>query len=126
MVANSPEQIQTLFGNAARARDIDAMIELYEIEPLLVDFDGQERHSSDALYDMLNDTFSRLREFTSQRHRLLVKGDLALISSQWHAQLTTAGGSQPISGTSVEVARRQPNGAWLLVIDDPRFLPGIA
>ncbi len=42
-------------------------------------------------------------------------GDLALLGSEW----TLTAGDQTMSAVSTEVARRQPDGGWLYVLDRP-------
>jgi ketosteroid isomerase-like protein len=45
-------------------------------------------------------------------------GDLALMSNEWHFTSDDV----ELSGITAEVARRQPNGTWLYVIDNPYAL----
>lgn len=55
-------------------------------------------------------------------------GDVALLSNRWHMTLGPSDGERAgLEGTSTEVARRQPDGSWRYVIDDPAsttVLPG--
>jgi ketosteroid isomerase-like protein len=47
--------------------------------------------------------------------------DLALKSTKWSAiGVDTDGQPLTMSGNTVEVVRRQPDGTWLFVIDNPR------
>ena len=47
-------------------------------------------------------------------------GDVALMSNRWRMTLGVEGGEQAgVDGVSTEVARRQPDGGWLYVIDNP-------
>ena len=46
-------------------------------------------------------------------------GDLALLSNTWTAT-TPDGGA--FGGRTTEVVRRQPDGRWLVVIDDPNWI----
>lgn len=50
----------------------------------------------------------------------LNRGDLALVYGDWHLEATTPEG-QPVTlaGRSVEVHRRQPDGTWRMIIDEP-------
>ncbi len=43
------------------------------------------------------------------------QGDLALLRNDY----TVDFGGQPVSGSTTEVVRRQPDGTWLYVIDNP-------
>ena len=42
-------------------------------------------------------------------------GDLAILSNEW----TYTAGELAMGATTAEVARRQPDGSWLYVIDHP-------
>jgi ketosteroid isomerase-like protein len=42
-------------------------------------------------------------------------GDLAILSNEW----TLTAGGESMSAITAEVARRQPDGGWLYVIDNP-------
>jgi ketosteroid isomerase-like protein len=58
-----------------------------------------------------------------RRRAVVTSGDIALLASDWRITTTTDDGEQVVSsGTSVEVARRQGNGTWRYVIDEPTFL----
>ncbi len=47
-------------------------------------------------------------------------GDLALLRGRWTLTGTGPDGKPvAMSGDNVEIARKQPNGTWLFVIDHP-------
>lgn len=47
-------------------------------------------------------------------------GDVALVTAHWQLAMSGPDGKPAqMSGQSVEVARRQANGDWLFVIDEP-------
>ena len=43
-------------------------------------------------------------------------GDLALTHSKWRLEVP---GSDAMEGTTAEVVRRQPDGSWKYIIDNP-------
>ena len=45
----------------------------------------------------------------------VVHGEIALLSNRWTMRI----GDDEMSATSAEVARRQPDGTWRYVIDNP-------
>jgi ketosteroid isomerase-like protein len=50
----------------------------------------------------------------------IVAGDVALSVSEWYLSTTNPDGSTSIdSGRSYDVNRRQVDGTWLIVIDNP-------
>jgi ketosteroid isomerase-like protein len=51
---------------------------------------------------------------------MYVHGDLALMRGKWTLTSRAADGSEStMSGSSVEVARKGPDGLWRYVIDHP-------
>jgi len=52
--------------------------------------------------------------------KLAEAGDIALTTSKWVLEGTGPDGKpMKMEGQSAEVARRQPDGTWLFVIDNP-------
>ncbi len=58
--------------------------------------------------------------FTFDGHEVIVAGDVALHLTPWKMTGLAPDGS-PLSGSglSIAVLRRQADGRWLMVIDDP-------
>jgi ketosteroid isomerase-like protein len=57
---------------------------------------------------------------TAQTHQTIQTGEVALYCSDWMLAGTAADGSPvEISGKSSDVLRRQPDGRWLIAIDNP-------
>jgi ketosteroid isomerase-like protein len=57
---------------------------------------------------------------TSKVQHVLEAGDVALYLGRWQLRGTDpAGGPVMLSGESTDVLRRQPDGRWLIAIDDP-------
>ena len=48
------------------------------------------------------------------------QGDIALLSNVWKFELD---GSEAATAITAEVARRQPDGSWRYVIDNPYAAP---
>jgi ketosteroid isomerase-like protein len=52
--------------------------------------------------------------------QILAGPDVALVSDNWHTTGTNPDASPiSMSGGSSEILRRQPDGTWLYVVDDP-------
>ena len=69
---------------------------------------------------MLTGLVSIVDHIEGETRRVTVRDDLALLSGGWRATGTGPDG-QPaaLTGTNTEIARRQPDGSWRFVIDDP-------
>lgn len=69
---------------------------------------------------MLGPLHLRPRRGESGPTTVIEAGDLALVLARWAMEVTGPDG-QPIrkSGTATDVMRRQPDGTWRYVIDNP-------
>ena len=121
MPARSPEECDRLFGEHVSAGDLDKVVALYEESASFVQHDGHVAHGHPAIRQAL----SRLVAMRPKLRLDVVKvvigaGDLAIVYNDWDMSATGPDGS-PIerAGKAIEVMRRQPDGSWRVVIDDP-------
>ena len=123
MPANEPGDLHRLFVDAVNAHDLDAVMALFEPESVGLDLDGNTLRGGVAMREFLSGFLSVTRSLEGQTRKVILAGDIALISSNWRAVIVTPGGSSVTSeGTTAEVARRQADGTWRFLIDDPQFL----
>ena len=123
MPAHKPEELDVLFVQAFNAGDIEAMLKLYEPSASLTPQPGQVVSGSKALREALSGFVARKPRMTLQARTLAEAGDIALTTSKWVLEGTGPDGKpMKAEGQSAEVARRQPDGTWLIVIDNPHGL----
>ena len=120
MGAGKPEEIHKLFSAAFNVGNLESLMALYEPEARLVPQPGQVSTGHDAIRHALLQ-FLELKGTIQIVTKYVIRGDgLALLSGQWHLKGTSEDGKViEMNGKSAEVARRQPTGEWLLVIDHP-------
>jgi len=122
MPAQQPEQLHRLFADGVNAKNIDALMTLYEPSPVAVDLEGRVLVGTDAVRELLSGLIAATTHFEVETRKVIVASDIALLSNTWHATVTSPDGqTMDISGMTAEAARRQSDGTLLLVIDDPRF-----
>jgi enoyl-CoA hydratase len=120
MCVNDPEALGRLFAERVNAGDLSGLLALYEDGATLVGPDGGTASGSDAIRERLEALLAMTPEITLTSCRAVMAGDLALMSGRWRMSLGGEGdGSTGFDGTSTEVARRQADGGWLYVIDNP-------
>jgi ketosteroid isomerase-like protein len=109
MPARTPEELDVLFANAINAGDIEAVIKLYEPGACLMPEPGE-----------VGGFLAMKPRIKLDVKKLAETADLALTTSKWVLEGIGANG-EPVrlEGQSAEVARRQPDGTWLFVIDNP-------
>jgi enoyl-CoA hydratase/carnithine racemase/ketosteroid isomerase-like protein len=128
--ASRPEQLHHLFSERANAADIEGMVALYEEGATLIVPDGVPAVGVQAIRERLTQLLAFAPRFHPSTAGAAVRmGELALMSNSWRATLGGAGdaGEGPggarrapeLHGTATEIARRQPDGSWLYVLDDP-------
>ena len=120
MPATEPEHIHGLFEQAFNAGDIDALVALYEPDAALVPQPGTIAEGPAAIRESLRWFLDRGGQISLETKLVLRVGELAYLANRW----SLTGGTMPdgspaeLAATTAEVARRQPNGSWLYVIDN--------
>jgi uncharacterized protein (TIGR02246 family) len=123
MPARKPEELDVLFVQAFNAGDIEAMMKLYEPAASLTPQPGQVVSGTKALREALGGFLAMKPRMTLEARTLAESGGIALTTSKWVLEGTGPDGKpMKAEGQSAEVARRQPDGTWLFVIDNPHGL----
>jgi uncharacterized protein (TIGR02246 family) len=120
MPAMEPEQMHGLFEEAFNAGDLEALMALYEPDAALVPQPGALAEGTAAIRESLQWFLDRRGRITLDTKLVLRVGDLAYLANRW----SLSGGTMPdgspaeLGAATAEVARRQPDGSWLYVIDN--------
>jgi ketosteroid isomerase-like protein len=110
--AARPEDLSRLFVERANAGDVEGLVALYEPDAVVAFPPGEETVGSQAIRQAYQRLLADRPRFTAgDQQPVLRHGDLALTSTR------LVGG-----GATVEVARRQPDGTWRWVIDQPNVV----
>jgi len=120
MAARRPEEVDQLFVQAFSAGDLGALVALYEPDAVLVPQRGQVVTGREAIREALQGFLTLCGKFHLEVKSVVGTGDLALVRSDWSLVGTAPGGCLVnLSGRASEVVRRQPDGTWLYIIDNP-------
>ncbi|HYT10478.1 MAG TPA: nuclear transport factor 2 family protein [Mycobacteriales bacterium] len=110
--AREPEDLGRLFVERANAGDLDGLVALYEPGAVLAFPAGQLSSGHVTIRRVYADLLATKPTLTPGEQQPAIRnGDLALTSTR------LAGGD-----ATAEVARRQPDGTWLWLIDQPAIL----
>ena len=110
-----PQDLHRQVEDAFNAGDVDALVALYEPDARMLRDDGTAAEGLDAIREIWAG-FVALGGRIAMTTRFAVEaGDVALLSNAW---TWTADGMDGGAVTS-EVARRQADGTWRYVIDNP-------
>lgn len=106
--AREPEELARLFIERANAGDVEGLVALYEPDAVLRVRPGQMAHGHAEIRAAYAELLASRPHFEPGRAQETVRsGDLALTSSV----IST--------GTTAEIARRQPDGTWRWAADNP-------
>jgi ketosteroid isomerase-like protein len=106
--------MHALFTSLFNAGDLDRLVALYEPQAVLIPGPEPVR-GTDAIRTALRG-FLDLGGSISIRTTAVFEGPgIALLHGEWSLN----GGTTELAGKSAEVLRRQPDGRWLYVVDNP-------
>jgi uncharacterized protein (TIGR02246 family) len=120
MPATEPEQMHDLFEQAFNAGDLNALMALYEPDAALIPQPGATAEGTAAIRESLRWFLDRGGRIALDTKLVVRVDDLALLSNRWSLSGATMPDGSPaeLGATTAEVARRQPDGTWLYVIDN--------
>ncbi|MFC7546248.1 YybH family protein [Plantactinospora sp. GCM10030261] len=108
-----PEDLTRLFVERSNAGDADGVAALYEEDAVLAYPPGSRTVGRAAIRDLWETVLANRPRFEPETPLpTLVSGDLAL----------TATPPRDGAGARAQVVRRQPDGSWLRVLDQPEFV----
>jgi ketosteroid isomerase-like protein len=111
--ARKPEDLTRLFVERANAGDAAGIAALYEQGAVMSYPPGQETIGRDAIQALWQAVLAKVPRFEQEPPlSTLISGDIALTSSV----------AKDGAGARAQVARRQPDGTWLRLLDRPEFV----
>jgi len=119
-VATSPEGLARLFVDFLETGDLDGLVSLYEPHATLQPEPGRLVSGTAAIRESLRKYVEAGARISLDTRKLHLVGDLALMSCRAKVDGLLPDG-ELLATTTTEVARRQPDGRWLYVVDDPFF-----
>lgn len=110
--ATAPDEIPELFREFVRAGDFEGLASLYENDAVLALPPGEQTAGNAAIAGVFKERFAGqpLSSGDGAVKTVLVSDDLALTSTRFADGRVTA-----------EIARRQPDGSWRWVVDNPNL-----
>ncbi|MCA2213097.1 YybH family protein [Jidongwangia harbinensis] len=107
-----PEDITRLFVERANAKDAEGLAALYEEGAVMAYPPGRQTVGREAIRALWEEALPHLPRFEPETPMpTLVSGDLGLTA-------TPAGDG---AGARAQVVRRQPDGSWLRLLDQPEI-----
>jgi uncharacterized protein (TIGR02246 family) len=111
--ALEPEDLTRLFVERANAGDAAGLAELYEEQAVMAYPPGSQTVGRDAIRALWEKVLANAPRFEQESPLpTLISGDIALTSTP----------PKDGAGARAQVVRRQPDGTWLRLLDQPEFI----
>jgi ketosteroid isomerase-like protein len=108
----TPEDLTRLFVERANAGDADGLADLYEEEAVMAYPPGATTVGRAAIRELWSQILAQRPQFQPEEPRpTLISGDLALTTTV----------ARDGTGARAQVVRRQPDGSWRRVLDQPEL-----
>jgi uncharacterized protein (TIGR02246 family) len=120
MTARTPEEVHQLWLQAINDGDLERLMTLYEPGATVVFGPGRVATGPGAIREGNQGLLALRPRFALQVAQVLHGADLALLLSPWTMTGTGPDGAPlKLRGTTADVVRRQRDGSWLFIIDNP-------
>lgn len=107
-------------GSSYNARDIDAVMKTYEESAVVLFEPGSPVTGMIAIKMAFEASLAVHPHFEFGKHEVSIAGDIALHLTPWTMTgITPDGHNISQHGLSIAVLRKQADGEWLMVIDNP-------
>ncbi len=120
MSEHNPVETVNQLVEAVNQGNLDAAVACYEAGASLVVQPGHVATGTQAIRAAFAGFIAMKTTITTEKYEILQTGDIVLYTSRWSA-IGTAPDGTPVKmgGTSSDALRRQADGRWLIVIDNP-------
>jgi uncharacterized protein (TIGR02246 family) len=117
---STPEQVLHSIVDGINTGNLDTLMTLYEPEAAFATQPGNLSHGVPGVRQALAGFVAMRGRLALDVTRVLEVGDLALVTTVWSFS-GTGPDAQPVklAARSADVLRRQADGSWRLVIDNP-------
>ncbi len=122
MSARTAEDVHHLFTQFLLAGDLDGMVGLYEADAVavMVPQPGPIVRGHAAIREGLSELLAFGPQFELHILKTLEIEDIAILYARWNFTGTDPDGNAVrMTGLTSDVVRRQPDGSWLIAIDNP-------
>ena len=120
MSRGSPEQVLKSIVDGINTGNLDTLMTLYEPEAAFATQPGSLNHGLPGVREALAGFIAMKGKLDLKVTRVLEASDLALVTTVWSFTGTGPEGEPvKLATKSADVLRRQADGSWRLVIDNP-------
>src|SRR5512140_1416707 len=120
MGANTPQDVDRLFGEYLNAGNVDGIVALYEPRATFVPQEGEHLVGHDLIRGAISGFVTMKPKIQMNVVRAVPVGDdVAVLYNEWRMTITPPGGAAvEVAGKATEIVRRQADGTWRFIFDD--------
>jgi uncharacterized protein (TIGR02246 family) len=116
----TPEEVLSSVIEGISTGNLDALMTLYEADACFATQPGQLAKSPESVRQSLRNFIDLKGKLDLKVKRVIQASDLALVTTEWSFSGTGPDNNPVnIASKSADVLRRQADGAWKFVIDNP-------
>ncbi len=115
----TPEQVLESIVTGINSGNLESLMPLYESDAAFATAPGSLAHGAPGVREALTGFISMNGELDLDVTRVLEVDDLALVIGVWSFTGTRDGEPVHLSARNADVLRRQADGTWRFVIDNP-------
>ena len=122
MGSNSPQETAQALAKALSAGDADGVLSQYEEDAAFIPPGAPASNpvrGQAALRDTMGQFLALNPTLTIETDKVIEVEEIALVTGSWSLTGSGPDGDVNMSGRYVDVMRRQSDGTWLYVIDNP-------
>jgi ketosteroid isomerase-like protein len=116
---DSPDGVIRRFSALLNARDVDGALALYEPEAAFAAEPGRWATGVEEICAALERFAALEPELDGEIESVREAGGVALVVNRWSLRGRGPEGPVEMGGRSADVLRRQSDGSWRVLIDDP-------
>lgn len=120
MAINTPEELLNRVTECMNNKDLNAFVSLYEPEGSFIDESGENFNGTQRIREKIKGYMDMNGKLENNVRRIIPAGNIVLAYSDWTFKASGPDGSPVnLSGTAIDVLRKQSDDSWLIVIDNP-------
>jgi uncharacterized protein (TIGR02246 family) len=117
----NPADVYSTYLKAFNAGNVEATLACYEPQACFMSRSGRAAYGADEMREVFRLTFSNKPRMKFHLRKIIPAGDdLALVVLEWRSKAVSADGEVRLwCGMATDIVRRQPDGEWKIVLDNP-------
>jgi len=120
MTASTPNDVHRLFAERFSSGDLDGIMELYDPDAIFILQSGEVATGADAIREVLSGFLQLAETFELEYGHAIQADGVALMQNPWTLRgRDPEGNLVEMANRTAGVARRQTDGNWRIVIDNP-------